>query len=137
MKETGFSFVETVIACTILCMVIGFVVPIFRSGMWNETDVQIHEDAREIAQNEIEKLLAMPLSKLKIGQQVQHIPRRNQSKLYFQLHTWVKNESNRLLELEVKVEWYGSSPETQSHQFTLHSYRLLPISKKSISLDNL
>lgn len=137
MKEGGFSFVETIIACTMLCMVIGFVVPIFRSGMWNETNVQIHEDAREIAQNEIEKLIAMPISQLAMGRQVQHIQSPNQSKLYFQLHTWVQKESNRLLELEVKVEWSSSVSESQRHQYALHTYRLIPPSKRTLSLKNM
>lgn len=137
MKETGFSFVETIIACTILSMVIGFVVPIFRSGMWNQSNIQIHEDAREIAQNEIEKLIAMPISKLEIGQQTQQITSSNQPKLTFQLHTGVKKESNRLLELEVIVEWSQSVKDPKQHQYTIHTYRLLPTSKTNILFDNM
>ncbi|SDY70180.1 hypothetical protein [Thermoactinomyces sp. DSM 45892] len=125
MKESGFSFIETIIACTILCTVIGFVVPIFRSEAFNETKVRFHEDAREIAQNKMEHILAIPASKLRHGYQVEKVHSPNQTKQEFRLHTWVKQESDHLIELEVKVEWIPTSTNSKKYDYTLHSYRLV------------
>ncbi|SFX28519.1 hypothetical protein SAMN04487866_103149 [Thermoactinomyces sp. DSM 45891] len=124
MKESGFSFIETIIACTILCTVIGFVVPIFRSETFNESKVKSHEYAREIAQNKMEHVLASPVSKLKIGHQVEKVHSPNKTKQEFRLHTWVKHESDHLLELEVKVEWTSTSTNSKKYDYTLHTYRL-------------
>ncbi|MDQ0416301.1 Tfp pilus assembly protein PilV [Croceifilum oryzae] len=125
MKESGFSFVETIIACTILCTVIGFVVPIFRSEAIHETKVKFHEDAREIAQNQMENVLARPASKLKPGYQVEQVQSPNQKKQEFSLHTWVKQESDHLFALEVKVEWTPSPTNSKKYDYTLHTYRLI------------
>ncbi|TCP65433.1 type IV pilus modification PilV family protein [Baia soyae] len=125
MKESGFSFIETIIACTILCSVIGFVVPIFRSEAFNETRVQLQEDARELAQNQMENVLARPISKLKPGHQVEQIHSPNQPKQEFSLHTSVKQESDHLLVLEVKVEWTPSPTSSKKADYTLHTYRFI------------
>lgn len=118
MKESGFSLIETVVACMILCLVISMVVPIFSETNGDTRSMVIAAKARSIAQDQLEKLLASKLSGL--TKTTTLILASKSNEVNYEVISTTKPIKPNLHELEVMVKWRDLTKK--DYQFSLHTY---------------
>ncbi|WP_420820978.1 type II secretion system protein [Shimazuella alba] len=110
-QERGFSFVETLVALAVITTLLSFVVPIYLTGKSFTNGRMLENQARMLAQSQIEK----QLSDLKISKSTRLIKP-------FQIEEEVTHVQS-LWNIQVKIKWKNTHGQTRSIKLEVYRFQ--------------
>jgi prepilin-type N-terminal cleavage/methylation domain-containing protein len=110
-QERGFSFIETLVALAVITTLLSFVVPLYLTGKSFTKGRILENQARMLAQSEIEK----QLSDLKISKKIR-------SMKPFQIEEEVTRVQG-LWNIQVKIKWKNTHGQIRSIKLEVYRYQ--------------